>query len=330
MTRSALPARRTSSATANTSACARSRALAGAKSPRQTLTRSCTERCCSTRLFRTRTCMDAEPCLVAMSRAGIWHVHATCAEAMPCRSWCEAQHPGIVPIQQAYATSLTSSSPVAAPRGAPVSSQSWLIHDGNSFILAPTIQHLMECDTARPQITRYLRVVRMMWHTGAHPALLPDLQNQVCIRFSLREQQRPGQCLSCSACSVKARAWYPTGVLCACSSSSFRSGMRRPSLKSVVCTGAALSVGISGCSTSRYGGRSFAATCICTLRRPGSAHEVCAQRMPLHASGFVTCWMSASTPHARSSEVSWNITGVPSEVGNMSICITWWHCALLQ
>ncbi len=216
MTRSALPARRTSSATANTSACARSRALAGAKSPRQTLTRSCTERCCSTRLFRTRTCMDAEPCLVAMSRAGIWHVHATCAEAMPCRSWCEAQHPGIVPIQQAYATSLTSSSPVAAPRGAPVSSQSWLIHDGNSFILAPTIQHLMECDTARPQITRYLRVVRMMWHTGAHPALLPDLQNQVCIRFSLREQQRPGQCLSCSACSVKARAWYPTGVLCAC------------------------------------------------------------------------------------------------------------------
>ncbi len=60
--------------------------------------------------------------------------------------------------------------------------------------------------------------------------------------------------------------------------------MRRPSLKSVVCTGAALSVGISGCSTSRYSGRSFAATYICALGCPGSAHEVRAQRTPRHAS----------------------------------------------
>jgi hypothetical protein len=108
--------------------------------------------------------------------------------------------------------------------------------------------------------------------------------------------------------------------------------MRRPSLKSVVCTGAALSVGISGCSTSRYGGRSFAATCICALCCPGTAYELYshAQRTLLHATGFVTCRMSASTPRARSSEVSWNMTGVPSEVCNISICITWWQCALLQ
>lgn len=35
-----------------------------------------------------------------------------------------------------------------------------------------------------------------------------------------------------------------------------------------------------------------------------------------------TCRMSASTPVARSSDVSWNMTGVPSLVGRMSICIT--------
>ena len=108
--------------------------------------------------------------------------------------------------------------------------------------------------------------------------------------------------------------------------------MRRPSLNSVVCTGAALSVGISGCNTSRYGGRSFAATCSSHVRfaLPRNAYGICAQRRPLHASALLTCRMSASTPHARSSEVSWNMTGVPSEVGNMSICITWWQRALCK